>query len=219
MKKSTQLQKLINDTKAETVKIHEQTARIEQLKEKIESEIAQGKGELHELVGILIADPSDANRAAEVKLRTKIEGLEKELDSMADRQKYISEEFSKNSTKLLRESVDKAIEEAQAHINTKVEAAAKRVEEAKYEYLLSLVAYHKIGNEARKMVIDTQNELNTLYGSDKLPYIPELHLFNTASERQLHGTFQNEQLDALKSGIIRKTSVAEGRAINDSLYS
>ncbi|PLR65979.1 hypothetical protein [Bacillus sp. UMB0893] len=213
IKKSTQLTKLINDTKAEAVKVHEQTARIEQLKEKIESEIAQGKGELHELVGALIADPSDVNRAAEVKLRTKIEGLEKELESMADRQKYISEEFSKNSTKLLRESVDKAIQEAQSHINENVDAAAKRVEEAKYEYLLSLVAYHEVGNEAHKLVTGVQNELNTMYGTDKLPYAPEINLFYTAGDKQLHGIFQKEALDAMKFGIIEKTSVAEGRHI------
>ncbi|WP_191560431.1 hypothetical protein [Metabacillus idriensis] len=219
MQKSSKLTSLIKAFKAEEEKIHAQTGRIEELKQKIESDIVSAKEELHKLISALIADPSEKNRTAEVKLRDKIESLEKELASMDDRRQHAMNDYSKNSQELSHAAVEQARVEALSHINANVDAAADAIEQAKFAYLKAMVAYHRIGAEARKLFTDTQNELNTLYGSDNAPYMPELHIFNTAGARQVHGCFQNEQLDALKSGIIRKTSVAAGRAINDSLYS
>jgi len=219
MKKSAKLNSLIESFKEESTKLDEQLQKLEILKETIKKDIDAAKAELEQLFTAVIDDPNETNRKAEAEVRAKITELENELDAAEDKKRHVTREVTQKRTQIAHKAVEVARADAQKFINENVEAAKKAIEDAKYTYLKALVDYHDIGKQARKHFHDIQKEMQTQYMTGSEPEIPELHLLYTGGYKQLYGVLDKEMLDALQRGIIRKTSVADGREINDTLYS
>ena len=161
-----------------------------------------------------LTDPTETNVQREADLQRKIAELTTNIAAAEERSTTVSINASGRVTALADEAIEAARVEALRHFHDNYAAKLKAIEDAKYEYLQSIVNLHTLRTEAYNIWFNAGQETNPnrLEKSVK-PAFPEPTLHYRGGARQVHGVSELETARAYSDGKIYRTSVAEGREI------
>ncbi|QOS80990.1 hypothetical protein JNUCC31_09020 [Paenibacillus sp. JNUCC31] len=181
---------------------------------KYRQQLEDAHSELAVAQNTTLTDPSEANVQREADLQRKIAELTVNVAAAEERSTTVSINASGRITALADEAIELARVEALRHFHDNYDAKLKAIEDAKYEYLQSIVNLHALRKEAYNIWFNTGQETNPnrLEKSVK-PAFPELTLHYRGGSRQVHGVSELETARAYRDGKVYRTSVAEGREI------
>ncbi|GAA4856563.1 hypothetical protein GCM10023310_39660 [Paenibacillus vulneris] len=115
---------------------------------------------------------------------------------------------------LAHEAIKIGREEARKYFDEHYDEALRKVADAKYAYLKAVVDYQDMRKQAFSIWRETVQQTNQNFAGEA-PSFPEVSFSYRGGSRQEYGIVQQEVDNALRHGIIRKYSVADGREIEE----
>lgn len=214
VEKSKELKGLIEQYQKERDKMGRHHEKSDKQAEKIERELEKTKQELEQAMDATLEQASEANLAKERELRRKIAELELDLAGAKARRSRSFKRGSDQATAIAEKAVELAKKEAQELHDKHIDEMKKRVEDAKYEYLKSLIAYKQFTDDVGAIFFDTIHAVDQTNTKVQRPRVEELRPFLDARYYgNYYGIFDYEINAAYKHGKIERGSVKPEREI------
>ncbi|GAA4881600.1 hypothetical protein GCM10023310_72070 [Paenibacillus vulneris] len=192
----------------------EQSRRVNDRAAEIQAELERARAELDAAVDKAIEDPALANTRKESELRKKVAELTLDLSGSEQRQRRASMMGMDKQRDLAQQAIKIGREEARKYFDEHYAEALRKIADAKYAYLKAVVDYHDMRKQAFNIWRESAEQTNANFAGEK-PSFPEESFSYRGGNRQEYGIVQQEVDNALKHGIIRKYSVADGREIEE----
>lgn len=214
IEKSKELKKLIEQYQNERDKQSRHQDKSEQQAQEIEQELIKKHNELEQAMDDSLEIANEANLTKERELRRKIAELELDLEGARARKDRAFRRGGNDATTIAKQAVELAAKEAEAQYNEHVDAAKSKVEDAKYEYLKSLIEYKQFTDDVSSLFVDTVQDVEQTNTKVQRPHVHELRPFlDSRTYNNYHGISAHEINNAYKYGKIERGSVKPEREI------
>lgn len=190
----------------------ERKAGVRDRNSQLEADLAQARADLDAATDAALDNPSPENDQKEMELRRKVADLTLQVSGAGHRESRV--QFNPKIRELAEAAIEIGREEARKYYEQNHEAAAQKIAEAKYAYLLALVEYRRLMNTAYGIYGASVRQTNeSMDDPAKRPYFGEISPFYTSGSKPPYGIFETEVLHALKYGRIERSSCGKEREV------